>query len=530
MISIHRWAAFFVTTALLCGCTFTPPKVGITVRWDTADHKFAAPSTVSDVSCFFVNVTGLGIQLNNGPDAYGGRTPDCLGLGIVAGPFPLSTLATGVRLLVPPGEVRTIEILGALSTEFGDSCLNRTLTDYFNTLSPPQLYTLGSTTTKLFVDSKITVENSYQQSSSKDRVASCPGTPSGGVNPGSQPDGTIAGVKAFAHVSLAPQLRTYNFTPSVQEFNASDAILGDIGAGTSLGIRISPDFTRLIIPFSNSGQTQLLQYSLSKSRVPTKFSNFTSASSGEGWVDAIIAPLADNFYPFSLNSFFQLLHVGDKTDEIGAPTTTTQLTSPVVTPNEVWVFTRNLARGINSLTRLTRGSKGVLNTITNVSSIIASDLTSVTLATDRLYSRLFITRDGVIEVYRIGSNGLLTLLDSEPISLGPTKLVVNRSGNRLYLLRLGPPTVATYFTVSEGGVLSASAGSTTVTHFGRLLLEPTGKVLFIDNTPANLTDIVLDEDLPNSIGMPHSYTQLEPGLPISMVNSIAFAPIFQAGN
>jgi hypothetical protein len=163
---------------LAIACTDSSPKSSaeISLKFDFAANR--GPGTAADMDCFLVNIRGAGVVATYPLVDFGdGVTSSCLDLGTVSTAVSVSDATTsGIRMPVKTGKARTIEVLGF---EGLGTCAGKSLKELL-AVDGAELYKLGSTTTDIFTNRTVAIENSYVDGTTPDKIDDC--EESGGAN------------------------------------------------------------------------------------------------------------------------------------------------------------------------------------------------------------------------------------------------------------------------------------------------------------------------------------------------------------
>ncbi len=188
-----------VVIFILATCTFSP-RQDLALKIDSVRLAEKLRGTkLSNLSCFFVSVTGPGVPFDFGPYNLGKRDPACMGLGRVSKLTSLSALGkTGVTIKTTAGAKRNIRILGAETTL--PNCSGLTFDALFADNRRPAIYEVAHKETDIYVDSKVVVSESNDLTTAKDIVAPCDFT--GVIGGGNSGGTTNTAVARSAKVAL----------------------------------------------------------------------------------------------------------------------------------------------------------------------------------------------------------------------------------------------------------------------------------------------------------------------------------------
>ncbi len=169
-------SALMVLLAIACTDRSPTASAEISLKFDFAAGR--GPGTAADMDCFLVNIRGNGVVATYPLVDFGdGVTSSCLDLGTVSTAVSVSDATTsGIRMPVKTGTARTIEVLGF---EGLGTCAGKSLKELL-AVDGAELYKLGSTTTDIFTNRTVTIENSYVDGTTPDKIDDC--EESGGAN------------------------------------------------------------------------------------------------------------------------------------------------------------------------------------------------------------------------------------------------------------------------------------------------------------------------------------------------------------
>lgn len=489
---MRHFYALLLVIGPLVSCTFSPRPIAIEVKWNgkRGIHR-AEPGKSDEMGCYFINVAGPGMPQNYGPSDLANSDPLCMGVNSVFGPFDLETLRSGTKIKVIPGNPRTITILGAVSAALEDGCGRHTLPEYFNTASPPQLYALGSTTTRIFIDSAITIRDSYSASTAEDLVRKCT---SGGTTGTTLGNGTIKTIKALA-LESGSQVKVYDYNDESLSFS-STATYSLSSPPAALRPLIPDDFTRYFPLMPGGGSTKVDAYSVSPQRILTALTGFASPN-GEVWSEAKFGPNGDNIYALSTMGVTTYRH-RNNLSSFQSARAFTNAEGLAVTPQFVY-FTAPVSR----LNRLLYGLKRATSTdidglqdITGYGPFGVIAAYNVVLLVDRTYQYLYAVVPPTIFSFRIETSGTLTPLGSQlGLSNVITYAALTRDGKFLVtaentvnpILRYTPIANGVLGTPSLGVMMTGTGGGIT-----QITVDPRQKWLFTKNVNNNVTPVQLD--------------------------------------
>lgn len=247
------FSALAVLLAIACTDRSSKTSAEISLKFDFAADR--GPGTAADMDCFLVNVRGAGVVATYPLVDFGnGVTSSCLDLGTVSKAVSLSDATTnGIRMPVKTGTARTIEVFGfeGLATCAGNS-LKELLA-----VSGAELYKLGSTTTDISTDRTVSIENSYVNGTTPDKIDECES--SGGTGGASGPARVYRfyggnyfdlGIRATSinalHVNGGNLFIGGDFTDGGGNTDADNFAIYDISGQTYAGLEPVPGVVRAI--------------------------------------------------------------------------------------------------------------------------------------------------------------------------------------------------------------------------------------------------------------------------------------------
>ncbi len=518
---------FFPLLLTLAACTFSAPKVGVTVRWlapESASRSRAAPTTVNDVSCFFINVTGAGLAPNYGPQDFGGRTPECLGVGTIAGPFPLDKLQQGVRLTLQPGANRRIEVLGAISPTLGKDCQGVELPGYFDTTVAPQLYLLGATEQNLFVDERVEVKNSYQLATAEDRVEACPGSSSSGGSDGNTPNNPPTGAVAFALFNSDPHLRLFYYDHTAQAFTFWKSVEPGL-PGNPRSLHLSRDNTRLFIRYNDNTSDAAAVFAVAGTRDVTQLNKYEPG--GAIWQTAALSADARHFFTFGFTELETALHVGGSTSFVPGNLSVSGGSSPVVSSGHVYAIEQLPPATAGRLFIGQRSTGSGPATIPPFAhNLTFPDYASARLALNAAETRLFVAAAPSIRVYDL-VNGLPLFGDDITVGDDGIEMAPSFTGNALfYSARLAGVSFVGSLKVLGNGNLDLFGQSLQTSGSGKIFVDPMQSTVFVRSGPSILTRLAITDPTNLTFGPPTDMNLIDTGHAVLDLVDLAFAPLY----
>lgn len=169
---------------LLPGCTLHPPPTGLTLRLGTPpvrqpifslqNDNTSIPASLAEMDCFFVSLTGSGVEPVLDTSDLNGAKPECLGIGELSPLVSLDRMTTsGTRFRILSGTPYTATVFGVKARRVG-GCGDLTRVDeLFDGGRNPSFYVVARGTVRVNRNRPVHLTSTYDPTHPHNPVPHC---------------------------------------------------------------------------------------------------------------------------------------------------------------------------------------------------------------------------------------------------------------------------------------------------------------------------------------------------------------------
>ncbi len=369
------------------------------------------PVSVEAMHCFVISISGAGISEGVSSAQIGDRAPACFGFGAITEGMTLYDLTrTGRIFRVPIGTGRTIRVLGVHSTNLGRGCAGKTLPEIFATVTRPRIFELGSATSDLYRDSKVTIKNSYSPGAATDLAETCSSSTGSGSTGDPTADPVARGARLIAfNTDNGSSTNLFNYNIE------NDGTLREIQSASfnavPRALAVSPDGANLMamgVPNISGTSENIRHFPIDIAGTSAgMWTHVNAATLGSGLAYGLAFAFRPGyFFQRDGSSVYQNIYFASTNPIPNSPGVFSSANLKHMTPAGDFLFAMLYGGGsptADSLVRMTISNTGTLGSSANMGNFSEGQLSAPVF--DKASSRLFVATEKNLLSYDMSVDG-----------------------------------------------------------------------------------------------------------------------------